>query len=365
MKQNTNSNSRGNSLALVINFKRIGRLTKTSFVFLFFAALVFSSCQKENTKESIDTSNLKATQKSANVLEVTNTSNRNLAKGGTFSFSLKVTNGGSVVKNTVIGIEDPVNMRCAQVTTNNAGIATYTSTIPNFVTAGFYQFKFFLSGNVIGITSTVAVTGLVGSKLSRYTQIPMTNYDQSQTQPNTYCLANRVNNFSSANGATLNANAANTLGRDLLDELRSSTSTKAVLGLGAVSCLATPFFPPAGAVCVASFQTTVVNISVATIKVIAKRGIDRSTLSTIERTNCKQAIDVSTTVLGVATIKFGKGLTTSNIIDANALAWDFGDLRNSNITYDAKGKPIGMSMAATITSGINAGEQCIISFYKK
>ena len=342
-------------------------LRRLSFV-MVLSLLTLTQCKKDiptNNQPDISVVNSSAASTSSvssYTLSVSITTNRTLSSGQTFTHQLTVRNGTTPVGNYTINIDDPVRSLCTFVKTNSNGVASYNSTIPSSAPFKFHQYRFFLPGGM-SILSTVAVKPTSNGRTLPNVSLNLNNASQSSVSSAQMCFAARAQNIGqTASSSTSFINS--TFGKDFRDEILSNPISAGVITIGVLSCAATVVFPPAGGVCAATAIPAISNLSVSTLKVMAKRSISRSSLSSSEKNECYNAIDFTALTFGIATLKIDDGLKLMSVTETAALGWDYNNVKHQ-LVRNSNGTIKGVSLTGVITSGVNAGEMCVISFLKR
>lgn len=327
---------------------------------LIMAALVAGyGCNKstetvkpvESLNTTSSTNTLAVIQTSVPTLTVTLTSAKALTVGQSFVHRVVVKSGNVVVPNTLIGVEDPVLGYCTTVRTNAQGVLDYVSKVPNFLTSGFYMFRFILSGGN-SLISTVSVYKNTTVNYLRHANMFLNINSPESISQAQLLLGIRAQNFTKYDANTAKY-LVNSIGQDILDDAMSNPVTNTILTVSGVGC-ATP--PTAAVACPVFFTTLTDVVSVSTVKVLAKRAVAKRDMPIATRNSLNNMIDIGAITYSVSKFKVDGGLTSFS--DAAAINWD---LYNVQQSINADGNNFkSLIIAGTIKSGPNAGEMCLL-----
>lgn len=314
----------------------------------------------EDLGETAGQSSTSTNGSSSRVLTATMKSDRTLKKGKTFSFTLTVKKGNDAVSNYPVSIDDPIRGMCIEEFTNSKGIIELKSKIPSYAEPDFYQFRFYIK-NAKPIVSTVAVYDENPGKKFASVKVDLKSELQNNVSLKTMTYSERAATI----GQFFSTELINSsFGQDLYKETFNNPASNIIMGVTAISCPLTLVFPPAGGVCVASASLTTSHLTVSTVKVLAKRAIDNSDLSSSTKIKLKILVDATSVLHSIATFKIDKSLKLLTATNGVAIGWDY-----KNVVVDVYRNPDGsfkgFNLTGEIKSGSNKGEMCVITAVKK
>lgn len=272
-------------------------------------------------------------------LTLTSVQARAVNSGGSFTHRITLRNGSSPISNASVGIYDPIARLCAFRRTNSQGQVDYTTSTSSATQPSAYTFVALYENT--RATSTVAVRPSTSFTLPNFKLDFLSN---SAPSSSTLVCSKRAPGNGLAQSIPTTSTQAVSFGREVATNYLSNPGNLGKIAITALSCTAGQTIPAAGqAACLVGIRLIAADIAAESLKLLTKRLIDRSGLSSTDKQRAKTVVDAASVAYEIASFQPDAGF---ELVSAVSTSWDFSSVVADLIVVS--GSPRGVSVAGQI-----------------